>query len=110
MSRISTQALNLAPRADVAPPPASDAPAIYTLLFVVPSVLTFWFSFTKWQGLGTKPRYTGLRNYRAMVSNPVFLTAFRNTLLLVIAGGMLIFAVTFLSMIVLREMRGHAFV
>lgn len=83
---------------------------IYVLLFVAPSVLTIWFSFTKWQGLGTTPRYTGLRNYRAMLSNTVFLTAFRNTLLLVIIGGVLVFAVTFLSMIVMREMRGRAFV
>lgn len=83
---------------------------VYTLLFVAPSVLTFWYSFTKWQGLGTRPRYTGLRNYRAMLSNPVFTTAFRNTLLLVVAGGVLVFGIAFLSMIVLREMRGRAFV
>lgn len=83
---------------------------IYTVLFVVPSVVTIWFSFTKWEGLGTTPRFTGLANYREMVTNPVFATSFRNTLLLVIVGGALIFAVTFMCMTVMREMRGHAFV
>lgn len=83
---------------------------IYTVLFVAPAVVTIWYSFTDWAGLGAKARYTGLANYRRMLTDTVFLTAFRNTLILVVVGGALVFGLTFLSMVVLREMRGRAFV
>jgi raffinose/stachyose/melibiose transport system permease protein len=83
---------------------------IYTVLFIAPAAVTVWYSFTKWQGLGTPAHFTGLANYRAMLSNPVFLTSFRNTLILVVVGGAFVFALTFLTMVVGREMRGRAFV
>ena len=83
---------------------------IYTVLFIAPAAVTIWYSFTKWQGLGTSAHFTGLANYRAMLTNSTFLTAFRNTLILVVVGGALVFALTFLTMIVAREMRGRAFV
>ncbi|MBS2532223.1 sugar ABC transporter permease [Catenulispora sp. NF23] len=83
---------------------------IYTFLFIAPAAVTIWYSFTKWQGLGTTAHYNGLANYRAMLSNSVFLTAFRNTLILVVVGGAFVFALTFLTMVVMREMRGRSFV
>lgn len=83
---------------------------IYSILFIAPATVTIWYSFTKWEGLGTTAHYTGLANYRAMLSNPVFLTSFRNTLILVVVGGACVFVLTFLTMVVVREMRGRAFV
>lgn len=83
---------------------------IYTVLFIAPAAVTIWYSFTRWEGLGTPAHYSGLANYRAMLSNPVFLTSFRNTLILVVIGGAFVFALTFLTMVVVREMRGRAFV
>jgi raffinose/stachyose/melibiose transport system permease protein len=72
--------------------------------------VTIWYSFTRWQGLGTPAHPNGLANYRAVLSNPAFRTSFRNTLILVVVGGAFIFALTFLTMVVMREMRGRAFV
>lgn len=53
------------------------------LLFVVfvfgPVLFSFAMSFSNWDGLG-QPNFTGLRNYLNLLSDDVFLTAVRNTL------------------------------
>jgi multiple sugar transport system permease protein len=53
------------------------------LLFAVfifgPMLFSFGISFTRWDGLGT-PEFTGLRNYANLLTDDLFMTAVRNTL------------------------------
>ncbi|MEU2431650.1 sugar ABC transporter permease [Streptomyces sp. NPDC007861] len=51
---------------------------LLSLLFlVVPLVMTFAYSLTQWQGIGT-PVFTGLDNYTALLGDADFWASFRN--------------------------------
>lgn len=83
---------------------------LYLALFVLPSLASVVFSFTKWSGLGSEMTPNGVANYTRMFANAAFWTAFGNTLLLTLIGGVVTFAITFGAMIVLRDMKGRALV
>lgn len=87
------------------------APAITTMTLVVavPSLFTVFLSFTDWRGLGSPMSAAGLRNYAALWYSDTFRTAMINTFVLVLGGGVAIFAIVFLMLIGLRQMRGAAF-
>ncbi|MFI7131693.1 carbohydrate ABC transporter permease [Nonomuraea sp. NPDC050153] len=83
---------------------------VYTLLFVAPSLFGIWISLTRWSGPGSEMTWRGLDNYVALLHNEVFATAFTNTFVMAIVGGGLIFGFTFLAMVVLRQLKGRAFI
>ncbi|WP_433432519.1 carbohydrate ABC transporter permease [Nonomuraea sp. CA-141351] len=83
---------------------------VYTLLFVAPSLFGIWVSLTRWSGPGSEMAWRGLDNYVALLHNEVFTTAFTNTFVMAIVGGALIFGFTFLAMVVLRQLKGRAFI
>lgn len=58
------------------------APVLLGLLFWVlgPMVLSLYYSFTKYNVLGS-PKFIGLGNYRALLSDPTFLNSFKITLI-----------------------------
>ncbi|MBG6135815.1 carbohydrate ABC transporter permease [Longispora fulva] len=83
---------------------------LYTLLFILPSIAGLVVSFSRWGGLGTEFRWAGLANYRALWRDPVFGRAFGNTLFAAIVGGVVVFALVFLALVVLQDLRGRKFV
>jgi raffinose/stachyose/melibiose transport system permease protein len=80
------------------------------LYVILPSLASVGFSLTRWRGLGTDMQWNGIRNYTALFTSPAFQTAFLNTIELIVVGGVLVFGVTFLSMMVLRRMKGGGFI
>ncbi|MFJ3956702.1 carbohydrate ABC transporter permease [Arthrobacter sp. NPDC090010] len=88
------------------------APALvlYTLLFVLPSFFGLWVSLTKWAGPGSEMSWRGFQNYLSLMGNEAFLRSFVNTLVLAVVSGALVFGVTFLSMMVLRQLKGRSFI
>ncbi len=82
---------------------------LYLIFFVGPSVAAVVISFLRWSGSGAA-EWRGWRNYEVLVQDPVFHTAFWNTLLILVAVGAVTFTVAFLLTMVLREMRGAKFV
>jgi raffinose/stachyose/melibiose transport system permease protein len=90
-------------------PFVAPALVLYILFFVAPSLAAVVISFTRWAGSGDA-EWVGLRNYEVLVQDPVFHTAFANTLLILVAVGGFTFAVAFGLTMVLREMRGAKFV
>lgn len=82
---------------------------LYLLLFIVPSLFSVGVSLTRWAGPGSTADWRGLDNYTRLFSDPVFLRSFRNTLMLLGLGTVLVAAVTALSMVVLRRTRGRRF-
>ncbi|GAB2627993.1 sugar ABC transporter permease [Streptomyces capparidis] len=57
---------------------------LLSLLFLaVPLVMTFVYSFTTWQGIGT-PSFTGLDNYRRLLDDADFWASFRNIAVVIV--------------------------
>jgi raffinose/stachyose/melibiose transport system permease protein len=55
------------------------AAAIYAVLYLLPTVASFWFSLTRWDLVTTT--FIGLENYRQFFSEPFLLQGVGNTLI-----------------------------
>ncbi|WMT91863.1 sugar ABC transporter permease [Pelagibacterium sp. H642] len=90
------------------------APAVLLLLawMIVPLAMTLWFSFQRYNLLMPGMEYfTGFDNYRYFFSNPNFLAALTNTLILV--GGVLAITLvggTLLALLLDQPIFGHGIV
>lgn len=78
---------------------------IYVGLFIAPSVYSVWVSLTTWRGQGDEQVFVGLANYRRLWVDELFRQSFTNTLLLLVFGGIGVFACTFVLSSLLRELR-----
>jgi raffinose/stachyose/melibiose transport system permease protein len=57
---------------------------LFTAVIVVPFAMNIGISLTNWDGVGT-PLWTGLGNYRQLLSDSTFWVSFRHSLVLVVA-------------------------
>jgi ABC-type sugar transport system permease subunit len=55
--------------------------AVILLLRLIPTAEAFRLSLTEWTGF-TEPTYIGFENFRRLISDPAFFTAFRNNLII----------------------------
>jgi len=78
---------------------------LYTVLFIVPALGAVWISLHKWAGSGPM-KFVGLDNYGRIFRDPLFLSSFGNTLLLLFVVGTAIFVLAFAMTLVLRDMAG----
>ncbi|MFE6736520.1 carbohydrate ABC transporter permease [Microbacterium sp. NPDC057650] len=88
----------------------TPALVLYTFIFVLPSFYGLWVSFTKWAGPGSEMTWRGLQNYVSLFRNEAFLRSLSNTFVMAIVSGVLVFGITFLTMMVLRGLKGRAFI
>lgn len=51
-----------------------------------PALNSFWLSFTSWQGVGDA-QFIGIKNYSALLDDPIFMTALTNNVIWVIGFG-----------------------
>ncbi|MEV6055109.1 sugar ABC transporter permease [Streptomyces sp. NPDC052107] len=79
--------------------------ALYLAFLIAPVIGTFWISLHKWPGAGPM-EWRGLRNYRYLFEDPVFMQSFRNTLVLLFGAGAVTFAVSFGLTMLLRDIAG----
>jgi len=84
----------------------APALAIYAAIVIVPTLYTVWISFTSWAGIGPM-QFVGLQNYTRMFRDPVFLESFRNTIVILVGGGILVFALSFTLTMLLQNMWGR---
>lgn len=82
---------------------------VYTLVMVVPSVVTVWISFNEWAGVGPM-EWVGFANYVEMVRDPVFGQSFWNTMKILFGVGGAVFGIAFLLTMLLQDMVGRKFV
>ncbi|NUO97170.1 MAG: sugar ABC transporter permease [Nonomuraea sp.] len=87
---------------------ALPAVILYTIFFIGPTVASFWVSLHAWDGV-TEMRWRGLDNFSLLLDDEVFLTAFRNTMTILLAGGLLIFLLSFALLLGMRAMTGRRF-
>src|SRR5215207_4171338 len=83
------------------------------LLFAVfvfgPMLFSFWISFTRWDGLGS-PEFTGLRNYNNLLTDDLFLTSVRNTVIYSIGTVMPMLTISLaLALMLDSPLRGRTF-
>jgi len=69
-----------------------------------PTINTFYYSFTQWDGIGTK-HFVGVANYRALLDDPVFQKAFTDTLIWVAGFGTLSLVLGFAFALALNKPR-----
>ncbi|TAM66037.1 MAG: sugar ABC transporter permease [Microbacteriaceae bacterium] len=79
---------------------------VYGAFLVAPSLYTVWIGFNKWSGAGPMT-FIGLSNYVHIFREPVFIGSFVNTLLILFVVGGATFAISFVLMLVLREIAGR---
>ncbi|TWP34125.1 carbohydrate ABC transporter permease [Leekyejoonella antrihumi] len=86
-------------------PFVGPALAFYTVLFIVPTVIAVWISLHKWAGSGPM-QWRGLSNYVALYHDTLFRRSLLNTLELLVIVGVVMFILSFVMSLVLRDMAG----
>jgi len=86
------------------------APALlfFVAFLAAPIIYTLWLSFHSWRGVGPV-KANGIANYQILLQDETFKLAFRNTFLITIGVGAVVFIVSFALTMVLREMAGRKF-
>jgi N-acetylglucosamine transport system permease protein len=84
--------------------------ALFLGFVVWPILQSFWYSLTDWSGFSSTMNFVGLRNYRALVDDDVFMNAVRNNVLLavVVPFVTIVLAFTLATMITVGGSSGGA--
>lgn len=69
---------------------------LYLVFIVYPSIRAFAYSFTDWSGFNLNPIFIGVKNFVELFGDPKFLVSFKNSIVIFIVGGIIIFAIAFL--------------
>lgn len=66
----------------------------FTFYSVLSVIMAIYYSFTDFKGLGT-PEFIGFRNYSRIFSDAIFLTAFNNTLIILVLSSVILLPLSF---------------
>lgn len=74
------------------------APAliIYGLFFLYPTVQALWVSFNEWSGFVPQMQYVGLKNFKELFQDGMFLASLKNTLTIAFVGGFFVIGLALL--------------
>ena len=83
---------------------------LFTILLLYPIVQSIYYSLFSWKGFGPAVDFIGLENYRKILTDPVFMKALQNGLIIVVLSVVvqLPFAMG-LALMVGRDLPGKAF-
>lgn len=82
---------------------------IYTIFIIIPVGVALYYSFTEYSGLG-HAAFTGMENYTRMFHDKLFLTALKNTLLVLMCSIVFLLAGSFLVALLMNVgFKGNAF-
>src|SRR3954451_21149032 len=82
---------------------------LFAVFVFGPVLFSFGMSFTNWDGLGS-PTFTGLNNYQKLLTDDLFRTAARNTLLYSFGTVLPMLAISLgLALMLDLPLRGRAF-
>ncbi len=86
------------------------ASLVYLIIVLIPAIWAIYYSFFDWSGFGQKMKFIGVGNYQNLIHDPVFLLSLKNTLLILVVGGIIIFALAFiLTVLVNSGIKGKKF-
>lgn len=69
---------------------------LYIGLFVLPTLYGFYISLHSWSGFTEEMSFIGLKNFTKLTGDPIYWMAFKNTMLIVIVGGLFTLGIGFL--------------
>jgi ABC-type sugar transport system permease subunit len=69
---------------------------VYLVFFIYPAIRALIVSLYDWSGFTPSGTYVGLANFRELLRDEVYWGALRNTVAILLVGGLLIFAFAFL--------------
>ena len=76
---------------------------VYLLFFIFPVTQALWTSLFDWSGWSEAKKYVGLGNFRELINDSTFIIVTRNTVYLMVFGGIAIFLIAFLFTSVLSS-------
>jgi raffinose/stachyose/melibiose transport system permease protein len=89
----------------------SPALLLFILFVLLPILLAAWDGMHVWTGFGSLGRFMGLRNYKLVLSDPVFRGAFEHNLIIAAASILIQLPVGLgVALLLNRPMRGRTFV
>lgn len=69
---------------------------VYSLFFIVPTLHGLYISFHEWSGFTDNMLFVGFDNYSKMLTDKIYWLSFKNTLLILLVGGCVVFLVGFI--------------
>jgi len=87
----------------------TPAVVVYVIFVLVPIGFALYYSLYRWRGIGPPTEFVGLRNYKLAFTDPIFIDALQNNLMVVI-GSLLVQGPIALAVALLlnRRFRGRA--
>lgn len=79
------------------------ASLVYLAFFLVPAAWAFYYSSFDWSGFGENMKFIGLGNFKELLHDPVFLLSLKNTLFILIVGGIVVFSLAFLLTVLVNS-------
>jgi len=79
------------------------ASLLYGFFFLFPAVQAFRYSFFEWSGFGDAQTFIGFDNYIEILNDKVFWLSFRNTMMILIVGGIIVFTLAFIMTVALNS-------
>jgi ABC-type sugar transport system permease subunit len=86
------------------------ASVLYLVFFIIPTFWAFYYSLFDWSGFGQDMRFIGLGNFNQLLHDDIFWLSLINTLTILLLGGVIIFALAFLLMVLINAgIKGRKF-
>jgi len=79
------------------------ASLVYLAFFLIPTVWALYYSLFNWSGFGQNMEFRGLGNYTELFHDPIFLLSLRNTLFILVVGGIVVFMLAFLLTVLINS-------
>jgi len=79
------------------------ASLVYLVFFLIPTVWAFYYSLFHWSGFGQSMEFRGLGNYTELFHDPIFLLSLRNTLFILVVGGIIVFTLAFILTVLINS-------
>jgi len=82
----------------------------YLAFILIPAIWAFYYSAFDWSGFTTDMKFIGLDNYIQLFKDQLFWLSLKNTLIILVPGGLVIFFLTFvLTVLINSGVRGKKF-
>ncbi len=83
------------------------ASTLYMVFFLIPTIQALYFSLLDWSGFGNNAEFIGLNNFSQLMGDRVFWLSMRNTISILVVGGIVIFGLALaLTMLLNSGIRG----
>lgn len=83
---------------------------MYLVFFLIPTAQTMYYSLFDFSGLSENKSFVGLDNYTELLTDDLFLLSMKNTFIILLLGGVIVFGLAFMFTAMLNsDLRGKRF-